>query len=128
MYRAVLIIFICLFSFMLFAQRKDSLFVVVKNDTWVIPHKVAKDETVFSIPKDYHVPPAKFADINSIDYQTQLKPGSTVYIPLGPYNRSAISNAAKPFYYKVQSDDNLFRISNYAGVKQKMLQQWNNLP
>jgi LysM repeat protein len=128
MHRAVLTIFICLISFLLFAQRKDSLFAIVKNEVWVIPHKVTKDETVFSIPKDYHVPPAKFADINSIDYQTQLKPGSIVYIPLGPYNRSLQPNGSKPFYYKVQNDDNLFRISHYAGVKQNMLQQWNNLP
>jgi LysM repeat protein len=128
MRRVSLTIFVCLAYSFLFAQRKDSLYVIVKDDAWVLPHKVLKEETVFSISKDYHVPPAKFADVNNVNYQTNLKEGSTVYIPLGGYNKATLSNGAKPFYYKVRSDDNLFHISQLAGVKQHVLQEWNNLP
>lgn len=129
MIKAFFIFLISLISYSCFAQ--DSLFVIEKNGKWVIPHTVNEGETVFTIARNYHVPPAMLADANGINYGTALSAGSIITIPLSAYNQltqKPANSDEKELYYHAQERDNLFRIAQYAGVKQRQLQEWNGLP
>lgn len=106
------------------------MFVMEKNGKWMIPHAVKEGETVFTIARNYHVPPAMLTDANGINYGTTLSTGSIVNIPLSAYNllsQKPANSDERELYYHAQDRDNLFRIAQYAGVKQKQLQEWNNL-
>ena len=125
----IVIIAIILYSLPAIAQR-DSLQVVMHNDEWVIKHNAQRGETVFSIARKYHVPAATLADENGLNYQTGLETGREIFIPMGAYNQVSAQPAngdARALYYIVDEDDNLFRISKYAGVQQRVMQQWNRM-
>lgn len=113
------------------AQAKNDLWVVAKEDGWSIQHKVQKGETLFSVSRRYHVPPAILAEANGLTYQDGLKEGSTVNVPLGAYNmqtsRPQSTVDTRALYYKVRPEDNLYRISRRASVSQRTLQEWNQL-
>ncbi len=117
--------------FFLGAVAQQKLFVVFHNDNWMIPHRIGQGETIFQLARRYHVPPAILAGTNQLDYQDGLTKDSILYIPLGAYNQQTTqplnANDSRPLYYKVDGDDNLFRISRYAGVQQKKMQEWNHL-
>lgn len=127
------ILFYCLLfiSFPLFAQRNDTLFVVQNERNWAINHTVQSGETVFSIARKYHVPPAILADENGITFQTPLKPKSTLLIPTGAYNllktKPQQKNDNRPLYTIVDKEESLYRIARITNVPQKNIQQWNDL-
>lgn len=128
MIKTFFIFLILLISFSCFAQ--DSLFVIEKSGKWIIPHSVSKGETIFTIARNYHVPPAMLADANGINYSTNLLPGTIINVPLSTYNhvnQKPANNDERELFYRVQDRDNLFRIAQYAGVRQKQLQEWNSL-
>lgn len=128
--RIVITVFLFLSFFCANAQDKE--YVIFRNDKWVIPHSVQQGETLFQLARRYHVPPAMLADANGLDYQDGLKRDSIVYIPVGAYNQLSREPAnlddSRRLYYRVGDHDNLFRISRYAGVSQKQVQEWNSLP
>lgn len=132
--RAFLLSVCLLFSSinLLSAKADTSLNITVKAGAWTIAHSVKPGETVFMLARRYHVPPAILADANGISYQTSLQESSIVSIPLGAYNlqtEKPINLAdARSLYYKVLPDENLNRISKQAGVTQRTLVMWNNLP
>ena len=121
-----------LYSISLFAKQSDSLFLVLKDEKYVIAHKVKQGENLFLVAKKYHVPPAVLSDVNQLNYQAELKKDNIIHIPLDVYNHvqntPANMNEVRPLYYKVKSTDNLPTISRITGVKQSMIQEWNNLP
>jgi LysM repeat protein len=131
MLRLFILIFFCTCCINSFAASSDTLQVISKNDKWVIAHKVQKGETLFMLARRYHVPPAMLADANHINYQAALPVDSDIFIPLGAFNQlsSMPANAsdARPLIYTTGEKDFLFRISRYAGVHQRVMQQWNNL-
>lgn len=110
----------------------DTLHVVFYDDKWVVKYTPLPGETIFTIAQKYHVPPAVLADMNKINYQATIDNVDTLYIPLGRYNmlgkQPADRLSAKPLYYMVRKYDNLYRLAHLAGVQQKTLQQWNNMP
>lgn len=110
----------------------DTLKVVFHDDKWAIEHEVKQDDNLFKLSKRYHVPPALLTDLNKIDFQTSLQPGSILYIPYGPYNQAKMTakkrSDVRPLYYIVRKYDNLYRLAHLAGVQQKVMQQWNNMP
>lgn len=114
------------------AFAQDSLFVVFKGDKWVISHEARLGENLFILAKRYHVPAAVLADENRLNYQDGIEKGRVIYIPFSKYNQGGVQpfdiNATKPVYYKVNAGDNLFTLSKYAGVPQRIMQQWNDLP
>jgi hypothetical protein len=120
---AALLIFI---TSSLFAAQKDSLFVITKNDKWVIAFTPMKTETVMDVAKRFHVPPVMLADENNTNFQNNFPVGNTIYIPLGAFNKSATGN--RNVYYRVRAQDNLYRISKLAGESQRTLQEWNEMP
>lgn len=126
-------LFCCLFIFSIqgFAQRQDSLFVAQDDQRWIINHSIKSNETVFSIARKYHVPPAMLADENEITFQTSLKPNTTIKIPVGAYNlvkaKPQQQNDYRPIYTIVGDDESLYRIARLTNVPQKNIQQWNGL-
>lgn len=130
MYRFLLIILFVCFNVNAFALKADSLYVISKNDKWYVMHTVKQGEDVFLLSRRYHVPPVMLANANEIDYQTVLKPGRTLLIPIGNYNQVSFKPSSAGYrnlYYRVGNNDNLSRISHFAGVQQQVMQQWNHL-
>lgn len=120
-----------LWSLSSFAQKTDSIFVSHDDKGWVIRHKVKPKETVLSLARRFHVPPAMVADMNSVTYQQQLTANSKVYIPLGAYNlltaKPLNTQETRPIYRKVGDDESLYSIARATGVSQRTIQKWNNL-
>jgi LysM repeat protein len=104
---------------------------VYKNNKYVITHKIKQGETLFLIAQKYHVPPAVLSDVNLLNYQAELKKDSTIYIPIDIYNHITDPNVGKDnmhiLYYKVKELDNLPSISRIIGIKQSVIQEWNEL-
>lgn len=122
------------FFFMISAkgQPADSLFVVENQRSWLLIHKVQEGETVFSIARRYHVPPAILASENQVSYQTDLKPGKKLYVPTGAYNfihnkDASAGQGTRPVYHRVDEEESLYRIARTSGVTQKKIQEWNGL-
>ncbi|MCB0696967.1 MAG: LysM peptidoglycan-binding domain-containing protein, partial [Chitinophagaceae bacterium] len=107
----------------------DTLRVVFYNDKWAIEHEVETGENLFMLSRRFHVPPALLADMNGVDFQTILQPGSILYIPFGPYNQAKGVSAnrfdTRPLSYVVRKYDNMFRLAHLAGVSQRTMQDWN---
>ncbi len=130
MLRLLLTSFLALTGTIVFAQKNDSLFVANNSDGWYLTRKVQPGETVFSVARRYHVPPAMLADANGVSYKGDLTGVSVVKVPLGAYNQAPTPvniNESRPVYYRVNTDDNLYRISKRAGVQQYRLQELNHL-
>lgn len=127
------VLFCCLAIAPVFAQRADSLFIVDRGDGWTLEHKARKGETLIQLSRRYHVPAGKLADLNKVGagYQDVLKENTRIVIPLGGYNlqNDATGRSAdtRPLYYRVKSEDNLYRISRNAGVPQRRIQVWNRM-
>ncbi len=131
MLRLLITVLLFITSYISFAASADSLFVISKGEKWVIGHTVKRGETIFSIARQYHVPPAKLADENGLNYQSGLPVGVQLYVPLETYNKataSTPSNGWKPVHYRVRQGDNLYRISKTINEQQRVLQDWNSLP
>jgi LysM repeat protein len=119
-------------TFVAQAQASDSLFVTSREDGWIIQHRVRPGETIFSLARRYHVPPAIFAELNGKTFSDGLREGSIVAIPLGAYNQitrqpSNITET-RVLYYRVRTEDDLLRIARGADVTRRTLQAWNALP
>ncbi len=131
MLRLLITVLLFITSYISFAASADSLFVISKGEKWVIGHTVKRGETIFSIARLYHVPPAKLADENGLNYQSGLPVGVQLYVPLESYNKATVStpsNGWKPVHYRVRQGDNLYRISKTINEQQRVLQDWNGLP
>jgi LysM repeat protein len=119
------------FSIAAHAQSEDSLFVTVRGEGWMIPHRIVAGETVFMLARRYHVPPAILAGANGLNYQSSLAENTIIYIPLDAYNQVKDKPAqmadVRPVYYKAKGNDDLYRISKNSNVQQHTMQQWNNL-
>lgn len=130
MLRNLLTIFFSSLSFSVFAQ-KDSLFVTDVRGDWQIPHLVQSGETVISVARKYHVPPAMLADANKTSYNAPLPIHQTINVPIGAYNklpRPPVNNdESRPLYYRIKDENELSRISRFSGVSQRTLQDWNHL-
>lgn len=113
------------------AQAPQSFTITPREDGWGITHKVGAAETIFSLARRYHIPPAILAEANKLTYNDGLKMGADIFLPLGAYNLKAALPAslrgAVLLLYRMRTQDDLYKISRQAGVPQKTLQQWNAL-
>lgn len=120
---------ICLSS-AAFCQKTDSLFVQMSETGWMMRYKVKSGETLFALARRFHVPPSILADANEMNYQTSLKVGQTIEIPVGAYNQlnaRPAGNDFRPLYYKPFESGELRRIARLSSVSQRTVQQWNKL-
>ncbi|WP_165836465.1 LysM peptidoglycan-binding domain-containing protein [Taibaiella soli] len=132
MYKFLFAFVFCCICFSSRAQKNDSLFVVSHDNDWMLKHAVKPGETVFSIARRYHVPPAMLADANQINYQDNLADHKVIYVPLGAYNKitkpPVIGSETRPLFRHVKTDDQLSSLARIMGVSQRSLQEWNHLP
>jgi LysM repeat protein len=112
-------------------QKKDSFFVVVKEDRFFVRHLVKKNETVMGVAVNYKVPAIVFSQNNEMALQETPKPGKPVLIPLGNYNffkkEPANPEKARPLYYRVKQGDRLSDVSRYGSVNENLLRDWNRI-
>lgn len=111
-------------------QAQDSLFVVDEGNGLMIRIRVRHGDDLFLLSKRFKAPPAKVASLNGLSYQSGLRRGSYLKIPVGKYNYVAINTAvaSRPIYYEVQAGESLRQISRKLNVPQSSVQRWNNLP
>ncbi len=128
--------FVCMFLLLLVcsfaqAQKKDSLFVYDGGDGWFLNHRVKKGETIFSVARNYHIPPAMLADANEMNLRQKPIPGSVLEIPLGAYNLKTetgmYTDEMRPIYHRLRAGESLKRIAKNSSVNQRRLLEWNNL-
>lgn len=121
----------CFFFSPVFSQEKDSLFAEQSADGWEIPHQIKPKETIFSIARNYHTPPALLASYNDMTIRQSLKPGSKIYIPLGAYNLKTESgmhtSEMRPFYHRLKAGESLKKIAKNSNISQHKLLEWNNM-
>lgn len=129
MYRFLFAV-ICLFMTVpCFAQKADSLFIAAGSDGWLIQHRVHAGETLFSVARKYHVPPAMLANTNHLSYSGDLAGSTTLLIPTGAYNQAPKAGTdTRPVYYRVGVNESLSYISRKAGMLQDKLQGLNHMP
>ncbi|HTN45948.1 MAG TPA: LysM peptidoglycan-binding domain-containing protein [Flavipsychrobacter sp.] len=124
----VLILLLLFVSFSSFAKN-DSLFVWQGEDGWILKHKVKTGETVFSIARNYHIPPVMLGEANEINIQEKPAPGSMLFIPLGAYNLKSDgiqTGEMRPLYHRLRTGESLKRLAKNSNVTQRRLMDWNN--
>lgn len=123
---------LCFFMLSAAAQDDDSLFVVMKNKSWVMPYTTGQGETVFMVARRFHVPPAVLGSANGTDYKSAFPSHAQVTVPIAAYNfareKPGDMTDILPLYYRVKEDDDLGRISRLSGVSQQVMERWNDLP
>ncbi len=122
---------ICMLWSSLCVAQKERFAAVYKKNNLVIEHKVKKGETVFSIARKFHAPPATVADINSLSYESLLSEGQMVDVPLAVYNHineePSYSRDIRSLYYTVDGES-MSRLVRITGVPQRKIEKWNELP
>lgn len=128
--------FVCILLFILAgisaqAQKKDSLFVYDGGDGWFVNHKIKPEETIFSIARNYHIPPAMLAGANDMNLQQKLTQGGRLDIPLGAYNLKTetgmYTDEMRPIYHRLRAGESLKRIAKNSNINQRRLLDWNNM-
>ena len=128
MKRHLLFFVAVLLSFFAVAQKNDSLFVKIDEKGWFIPYVRMPGETIFSIARRFHVPPALMADYNQINFQQSVNTVLKLQVPIAAYNFTKMnSGEVKSLYFRANSETNLRQVAKASQVSQKTLQDWNNL-
>jgi len=110
------------------AQPADSVFVQQGKSGWQIAYSPKKGETVFSIARRFHVPPAVLSDFNKLSYGQDLGAVAKIQIPVGAYNFKTAANAAygaRPIYFRAPKKVYLGELAGNSFVSTRQLQQWN---
>ena len=105
-------------------------------------HKVQPKETLYSLARQYNMPPKELAAFNNLDINTGLQIGQELRIPdnsrpaetaapvasTAAAPASAIKTTGTPVYHTVESKETLYSISiKYGKVPVDMLKSWNGL-
>lgn len=122
---------ICILCSTLCIAQKERFAATYKKNNLVIEHKVKKGETVFSIARMFHAPPATVADINGLNYESSLREGQIVDVPLAVYNHineePSYKKDIRSLYYTVDGES-MSRLVRITGVPQRKIEKWNELP
>ena len=113
----------------LFAQAQDTLWVKTVGEINYIEYTIQSGDDLFSIAKQFKVPPALLADFNNTNFTKGISIDKPFYIPIGPYNfnRSEQADKYKKLYYKVDSAEDLRTVSRKFNLSQSQIQIWNSL-
>ncbi len=121
------LVFVCA---QLMAQE-DSLFVFPHSNSFSIMYTSQNGETIFTLSRRFHVPPAILADANGLTYQSGIANNTLLIIPLGAYNqlkdKPAHMGDAKALYYHVRDEDDLYKVSKYSVATESELADWNHI-
>lgn len=112
-----------------FAEAQDSLWVKTVDTVNYIQYKLKSGDDLFSIAKQFKVPPAQLADFNNTNFTKGIFINKPFYIPIGPYNYNRNDKVQKSriLFYKVGRTENLRAVSRKFNLAQSQIQKWNNL-
>jgi len=105
----------------LFAQRIEAI-PAPKRNAWRY-HRVAAEDTLASVAREYSVPEAALAAANQLRSNDSLQGIEALAIPLAP----VAAPAARMVLYTVRRGDTLVTIADRFGVSLNQLRRWNNI-
>lgn len=112
------------------SNAQDSLWLKINGTKLSTEHYITQSENIFTLGRIYNLPLAEIANHNNELYAKGFKNGDAVLIPIAKNNYISDStfDYKKPLYYKVKNNETLLIIARNLGVRQGLLQTWNNLP
>ena len=105
----------------LFAQRIEAI-PAPKRNAWRY-HRVAAEDTLASVAREYRVAEAELADANHLSEGGTIQGVEALVIPLAP----VASPSAHMLLYTVHRGDTLVTIADRFGVSLDQLRRWNNI-
>jgi membrane-bound lytic murein transglycosylase D len=105
----------------LFAQRIEAI-PAPKRNAWRY-HRVAAEDTLASVAREYSVPEAALAAANQLRSNDSLQDIEALAIPLAP----VAAPPARMALYTVRRGDTLVTIADRFGVSLNQLRRWNNI-
>lgn len=110
-------------------HAQDSFWVKTIGDINYIEYKLQSGDDLFSVAKQFKVPPALLADFNNTNFSKGISINKPFYIPIGLYNfiRSEQATNQRMLFYKVEKEEDLRAVSNKFNLPQSQIQEWNNL-
>jgi LysM repeat protein len=129
MVRHFLALILCLMQLPVVSWAQKQLKVVNLNHKPFVEHKIADNQTIFTLSRMYHISLAEIADANNALYKKGFSNGDIVYIPItkSNYLQDSVANSL-PLEYKVKDNETLLILSKWMNVRQSMIQTWNDLP
>lgn len=121
------LIFFCIISNNLLAQ--DTLWLQQNGTKLTTEHYITNNENIFTLGRIYNLPLAEIANLNNSLYAKGFKNGDAILIPISKVNYITDSTIElrRPLYYKIKNNETLLIIARNLGVRQGLLQSWNNL-
>ncbi|MGA3068810.1 MAG: LysM peptidoglycan-binding domain-containing protein [Terracidiphilus sp.] len=105
----------------LFAQRIEAI-PAARRNAWRY-HRVAAEDTLASVAREYSVPQAALAAANQLRSSDSLQGVEALAIPLAP----VAAPPARMALYTVRRGDTLVTIADRFGVSLNQLRRWNNI-
>jgi membrane-bound lytic murein transglycosylase D len=105
----------------LFAQRIEAI-PAAKRNAWRY-HRVAAEDTLASVAREYRVPEAELAAANQLRSSDSLQGVEALAIPLAP----VAAPSARMLLYTVRRGDTLVTIADRFGVSLNQLRRWNDI-
>ncbi len=127
--RFILGLLLIIFTFSI-GRAQDSLWLHQQGSKLYVTHFITNNENIFALGRMYHLPLAEIANNNNDLYAKGFRNGDAVKIPLTKSNYITDSTAdnKQKLYYVVKNNETLLIISKTLGVRQGLVQTWNNLP
>jgi membrane-bound lytic murein transglycosylase D len=105
----------------LFAQRIQAI-PASKRNAWRY-HRVAAEDTLASVAREYRVPEAELAEANQLHGGESIQGVEALAIPLAP----VAAPSAHMLLYIARRGDTLVTIADRFGVSLSQLRRWNNM-
>jgi membrane-bound lytic murein transglycosylase D len=105
----------------LFGQRIEAI-PAAKRNAWRY-HRVAADDTLASVAREYHVTEAELAAANQLRSSDGLQGVDALAIPLAP----VAAPSTRMALYTARKGDTLVTIADRFGVSLNQLRRWNNI-
>jgi membrane-bound lytic murein transglycosylase D len=105
----------------LFAERIEAI-PASKRNAWRY-HRVAAEDTLASVAREYRVPEAELAEANQLRGSDSIQGVEALAIPLAP----AAAPSAHMLLYTAHKGDTLVTIADRFGVSLNQLRRWNKI-
>ncbi len=127
-----LISFLFIFYSTISFSQSSILKVEGKAPAMYVSHIVAAKESLYSLARQYNLPPATLAAFNGSTLQTGLQIGQAFKIPLIDQNfyaqgQKPADESLVPVYHTVDKGETLFRLATNYNAPLQGIRQWNSL-
>lgn len=112
-----------LVSFVLHAQK---IYIKREDNKNFIEYTVKAGDNTYRIAKNYGTTEAELNEANGFKQGSVIQPGQTIKVPVTKTNFIAEGEGLPPLYYKVQKQDNLYRLGVNFFTKSEVIQRINN--